>query len=79
MCRRTLRCARYTLTVNGVDYAAANVPLLVRGSKSRGTAVKVKPPKNSKQESVIGDRRGGMLIKLSRGAIIYTAACGRMR
>jgi hypothetical protein len=44
MFRRTLKYARYTLTVNGVEYAADNVPLLVRGSKSSATSTKVKPP-----------------------------------
>jgi hypothetical protein len=47
--RRSLKYGLYTVAVNSNEHSASSVPLLLRGSKSRGTAVKVKPPKSSKQ------------------------------
>ncbi|MCX7005313.1 MAG: hypothetical protein NTV22_18865 [bacterium] len=43
--RRSLKYGLYTVAVNGDVHSANGVPLLMRGSKSRATAVKVKPPK----------------------------------
>jgi len=46
--RRSLKYGLYTVAVNGDVHSASGVPLLLRGSQSRGTAVKVKPPESSK-------------------------------